>query len=56
MSAQRSAWRWRSRCLCVGMPVTVCSRLPLLLVCCSEREKLALMMGLSFLVVFFFSK
>lgn len=25
-------------------------------VCCSEREKLALMLGLSFLIVFFFSK
>jgi hypothetical protein len=30
--------------------------LPLRLVLCSEREKLALMMGLSFMVVFFFSK
>jgi hypothetical protein len=27
-----------------------------LLLCCSEREKLAMMAGLSFLVVFFFSK
>jgi hypothetical protein len=39
----------RCCCCCSSPPGRVCC-------CCSEREKLAGMLGLSFLVVFFFSK